>query len=70
MADLWYNLLMKNKFEGIIEIVAALIVLFSSMWDPRFSVVLAVDALIILGVIKLLAGPKDKKSQPEISNEK
>ena len=68
--NLWYNLHMKNKFEGIIEIVAALIVLFSSMWDPKISAVLAVAALVIFGVIKLLAGQKDKKSQPEISNEK
>jgi uncharacterized membrane protein HdeD (DUF308 family) len=61
---------MKNKLEGIIEIVAALIVLFSSMWDPQLSAVLAVAALVIFGVIKLLSDQKDKKSQSEISNEK
>ncbi len=59
---------MKNKFEGIFEIIAALIVLFSSMWDPKISIVLSVSALIIFGVIKLLTGEKNKKSQPEINN--
>ncbi len=48
---------MNTKTEGTIAIVAALLVLFSSMWDPRISAVVAVVALIGLGVYKLIQKP-------------
>ena len=59
---------MKNKIEGILEIVAALIVLFSSLWDPRVSVIVSVAALIIFGVIELLKNQSNKKVEEEKIN--
>jgi len=46
------------RVEGTIAIVAALLVLFSAMWDPRISVVVSVVALAALGVYRLVR--KDK----------
>ena len=37
---------MNTKIEGTMAVIAALIVLFSAMWDPRVSVVVAIVALI------------------------
>jgi hypothetical protein len=45
---------MNKKTEGTIAIVAALVVLFSAMWDPRISVVVAVVALVALGVYRFV----------------
>lgn len=59
---------MKNKVEGILEIVAALIVLFSSLWDPRVSVIVSVAALVIFGVIELLKNQSNKKVEEEKIN--
>jgi hypothetical protein len=44
---------MNAKAEGVMAIVAALLVLFSAMWDPRVSVVVSVVALAALGVYRL-----------------
>lgn len=44
---------MKPKTEGILAVIAALIVLFSAMWEPRVSVVVSIVALVALGVYKL-----------------
>ncbi|HTW91672.1 MAG TPA: hypothetical protein VMH22_08180 [bacterium] len=49
---------MNARVEGTIAIVAALLVLFSAMWDPRISVVVSVVALAALGVYRLVR--KDK----------
>jgi hypothetical protein len=49
---------MNQKTEGTLAIVAALIVLFSAMWDPRVSVVLAVVALAAFGVYSLMQRAK------------
>ena len=49
---------MSNKIEGIIVMLAALLVLFSSMLNPMVSMVIAVAALIALGTYHFL-----KKSQ-------
>ena len=49
---------MSAKTEGAIAIVAALIVLFSAMWDPRISVVISVVALAALGVCQFVRGNK------------
>jgi hypothetical protein len=44
---------MNTKKEGALAILAALLVLFSAMWDPRISVVLALLALLGIGIYKL-----------------
>ena len=46
---------MNTKTEGILAVIAALIVLFSSMWDPSISLVVSIVALAGLGAYKLLA---------------
>lgn len=43
-----------NKIEGAFAIAAALIVLFSAMWDPRISVGVALVCLVALGVYKFM----------------
>jgi hypothetical protein len=45
---------MKPKTEGTIAIIAAIIVLFSAMWDPRISVGVSVVALAAFGVYRLV----------------
>ena len=45
---------MNTKTEGIIAIIAALLVLFSAMWNPRISVAIAVIALAALGVYRFV----------------
>lgn len=49
---------MKPKTEGIIAIVAAIIVLFSAMWDPRISVGVSVAGLAAFGIYRFVN--KDK----------
>jgi hypothetical protein len=49
---------MTARTEGTIAITAALLVLFSAMWDPRISVVVSVVALAALGVYSFVQ--KDK----------
>ncbi len=49
---------MNTKTEGSLAIVAALIVLFSAMWDPRVSVIVSVVALVAFGVYRFIH--KDK----------
>ena len=36
--------------EGRLAIVAALLVLFSAMWDTRLAIVVSIVALVVLGV--------------------
>jgi hypothetical protein len=43
---------MNNQTEGTLAILAALLVLFSSMIDPRVSVIVAGVALISFGLIR------------------
>ncbi len=45
---------MNAKTEGTIAVLAALLVLFSAMWDPRISVVVAIAALVGLGIYKII----------------
>jgi hypothetical protein len=45
---------MNTKTEGTLAILAALLVLFSAMWDPRISVIVSIAALVGLGIYKLL----------------
>jgi hypothetical protein len=49
---------MNARTEGTIAIVAALVVLFSAMWDPRISVTVSVVALAALGAYRFVK--KDK----------
>lgn len=39
-----------NKVEGMVAIIAAVVVLFSAMWDARVSMIVAVVALLGLGI--------------------
>ena len=59
---------MKNKIVGILEIVAALAVLISSLWDPRVPMIIAVAALVIFGVVELLKNQPNKKVEEEKVN--
>ena len=45
---------MNNRVEGGIAILAAILVLFSAMWDARVSAIVAFAALVGLGVYRLL----------------
>jgi hypothetical protein len=45
---------MNTKTEGTLAIIAALLVLFSAMWDPRVSVAVSIVALAAMGVYKLV----------------
>jgi hypothetical protein len=45
---------MDARTEGIIAMVAALIVLFSAMWEPRISVAVSVVALVGLGIYQFV----------------
>jgi hypothetical protein len=49
---------LNSKTEGTIAILAALLVLFSAMLDPRVSVVVSIAALGALGVYKLFRREK------------
>ena len=39
-----------KTMEGKLAIIAALLVLFSAMWDTRLALVVSIIALIVLGV--------------------
>lgn len=45
---------MNTKIEGTFAIIAALIVLFSAMWNPLVSVSVSIVALLGFGVFKLI----------------
>jgi hypothetical protein len=45
---------MKTKTEGTYAIVAALIVLFSAMWNPLVSVAVSAVTLIGFGIYKFI----------------
>jgi hypothetical protein len=45
---------MKPKTEGTIAIIAAMLVLFSALWDARISIVISVLALAALGIYELI----------------
>jgi hypothetical protein len=49
---------MNKKTEGTMAIIAALIVLFSVMWNPLVSVAVSVTALVAMGIYKF--GQKEK----------
>ena len=43
---------MNTKTEGTIAIIAALLVLFSAMWDPRISAAVSIVTLLGFGIYK------------------
>ena len=45
---------MNPKTEGVLAIIAALLVLFSAMWEPSVSVAVSILALLGLGIYKLV----------------
>ncbi len=45
---------MSKKTEGVLEIAAALLVLFSAMVDPRVSMIIAVLALVGFGIYSFI----------------
>ena len=45
---------MKSKLEGSMEIIAALLVLFSALWDPRVSVAISIVSLAAFGIYKIV----------------
>jgi hypothetical protein len=45
---------MKRKTEGTFAVIAALIVLFSAMWNPLISVAVSVVAMAAYGVYKFI----------------
>ena len=45
---------MNTKTEGTFAIIAALIVLFSAMWNPLVSVAVSVLAMAAYGVYKFI----------------
>ena len=53
------------RAEGILSIVAALLVLFTNMLDPMLSVALAVTLLAAFGLYRLVAGRGTITDPPE-----
>lgn len=45
---------MNTKSEGTFAIIAALVVLFSAMWNPLVSVVVSIVALLGFGIYKYM----------------
>ena len=41
---------MTYNTEGMLAVVAALVVLFSSMWDPQVSMIISVAALLLFAL--------------------
>jgi hypothetical protein len=50
---------MNTKTEGTIAILAALLVLFSAMWDPRVSIAVSLVALVALAIYKFKQKPNN-----------
>ncbi|HTP07556.1 MAG TPA: hypothetical protein VMP08_04855 [Anaerolineae bacterium] len=44
---------MNTQTEGVVALIAAFVVLFSAMLDPKVSIILAVVGLLLYGVYKL-----------------
>ena len=41
---------MKNQMDGVLPLLAALLVLLSSMWKPEITFVVALSSLILLSL--------------------
>jgi hypothetical protein len=45
---------MDTKIEGVMAVIAAVLVLLSAMWDPRVSIGVSIIALLGLGIYKFV----------------
>jgi len=45
---------MNPKIEGTLAFIAAMLVLFSAMWEPQLSIVISILALLGFGVYKFV----------------
>ena len=45
---------MNTRTEASLAVIAALIVLFSAMWDPRVSVAVSIITLLGFGIFKFV----------------
>jgi hypothetical protein len=45
---------MKNKINVVLPLIGALLVLFSSMWKPETTFIVAIGALVLLSIYFLL----------------
>jgi EamA domain-containing membrane protein RarD len=52
---------MHDKTEAAIAIVAALVVLFSAMWDPRVSAAVAIVLMLAFGIYKAISGQRRRQ---------
>jgi len=52
---------MNSKTEGTFAIIAALIVLFSAMWNPLVSAAVSIVALTAFGIYKFMQTGKQEK---------
>jgi hypothetical protein len=52
---------MNDKVEAVMAILAALVVLFSAMWDPRVSAAVAIVLMLAFGVYKAIAGQRGRQ---------
>ena len=48
---------MKSKIDGILPLLGALLVLFSSMWRPETTLMVSVTAFIILSLYYFFSKP-------------
>lgn len=55
---------MNTKTEGVLAIVAALIVLFSAVWKPWISVVVFMVALVAYSIYKFVQKDEEEKNEP------
>jgi hypothetical protein len=54
---------MNTKTEGTLAVIAALIVLFSAMWDPRISIFVSLVALLGFGIYEFMQGRHSPRSK-------
>lgn len=45
---------MSTQTEGVLAILAAFMVLFSAMWEPMVSAIVAAGCLILFGIYRLV----------------
>ncbi|MFX0105131.1 MAG: hypothetical protein ACFE75_06545 [Candidatus Hodarchaeota archaeon] len=44
------------KQEGILSIIAAIVVLFSAMWNPIISIIISVAILLLFAIYRFIHG--------------
>jgi hypothetical protein len=43
-----------SKQEGILSIIAAVIVIFSAMWNPVISIIISLAILMLFGIYRFM----------------